>query len=41
MRRVIVESPFKGNEEANIKYAFECMRDCLQRGEALWTGIVI
>jgi hypothetical protein len=34
MRRVIVESPFAGDIEANIAYARECIRDCLMRGEA-------
>jgi len=34
MRRVIIESPFAGDVEANIAYARACMRDCLARGEA-------
>lgn len=34
MRRVILESPFAGDVEANIAYARECLRDCLLRGEA-------
>ena len=34
MRRVIIESPYAGNVEANVKYARECMRDSLSRGEA-------
>lgn len=34
MRRVILESPFAGDIEANIAYARECVRDCLLRGEA-------
>lgn len=33
-RRVIIESPFAGNIEANLTYAREAMRDCLERGEA-------
>lgn len=43
MRRVILESPYAGDIEANVKYAMRCMRDCLARGEApiashlLWT----
>lgn len=31
--RVIVESPFAGGF-ANVKYSRECIRDCLDRGEA-------
>lgn len=34
MRRVIVESPFAGDVEANIDYARRCVRDCVMRGEA-------
>lgn len=33
MKRVIIESPYKGNIEKNIKYARACMRDCLKKGE--------
>lgn len=31
---VILESPYAGNVEENLRYARACMRDCLQRGEA-------
>lgn len=34
MRRVIVESPYAGDIEANVAYAREALRDCLKRGEA-------
>lgn len=34
MRRVVVESPFAGDVEANLKYARACIRDCLLRGES-------
>lgn len=34
MRRVILESPFSGDVEANIAYARRCIHDCLTRGEA-------
>jgi hypothetical protein len=34
MRFVIVESPYAGEIETNIKYARACMADCLIRGEA-------
>jgi len=34
MRLVIVESPFAGDVEANIRYARRCVRDSLLRGEA-------
>jgi hypothetical protein len=33
MRRVILESPFAGDVEANINYARACVRDALWRGE--------
>ncbi len=33
MRLVIIESPFAGDVERNIKYARECMKDCFNRGE--------
>ncbi len=34
MTLVIIESPFAGDVEKNIKYARACMRDSLSRGEA-------
>jgi len=34
MIRVILESPFAGDVERNIKYARACVRDSLSRGEA-------
>lgn len=34
MRRVIVESPYKGIVSLNVEYAREACRDCLRRGEA-------
>ena len=34
MRRVIVESPYAGDIEANETYARAALRDCLRRGEA-------
>lgn len=34
MKRVILESPFAGDVNANIAYARACVRDCLKRGEA-------
>jgi len=37
MRRVIVESPYKGNSIQrwlNRRYARACLHDCLRRGEA-------
>lgn len=37
-RLVILETPYRGNNyedlEENIKYARECMADCLRRGES-------
>lgn len=34
MRRVIVESPYAGDVEANVAYARAALRDSLARGEA-------
>ena len=34
MKRVILESPFAGDVEHNIRYARACVRDSLLRGEA-------
>jgi hypothetical protein len=34
MKRVILESPYAGDVDANLRYARACMRDCLERGEA-------
>lgn len=34
MKRVIVESPYAGDVERNVRYARACLRDCLERGEA-------
>jgi hypothetical protein len=34
MRRVIVESPYAGEVEANVAYARAAVLDCLRRGEA-------
>lgn len=34
MRRVILESPYQGDIEANLAYARACIRDSLSRGEA-------
>ena len=34
MRRVILESPFAGDVERNVRYARAALRDSLMRGEA-------
>ena len=34
MKLVIIESPFAGDVDANIKYARRCVRDSVMRGEA-------
>ena len=34
MKRVILESPYAGDIQRNIKYARECLKDSLNRGEA-------
>ena len=33
MKLVILESPFAGDVQKNIRYARDCVRDCLNRGE--------
>lgn len=34
MRLVIVESPYAGDVETNVRYARAAMADCLRRGDA-------
>ena len=34
MRRVVLESPYAGDVDANLTYARACLRDCLMRGES-------
>ena len=34
MKKVIIESPYAGDIERNIKYARVCLKDSLSRGEA-------
>jgi len=34
MRRVIIESPYAGDVEANVQYARRCVADSLRRGES-------
>lgn len=34
VRRVIIESPYAGDVERNLRYLRACMADCLARGEA-------
>jgi hypothetical protein len=34
MKRVIIESPYAGDVELNLRYLRACMADCLARGEA-------
>lgn len=34
MRLVIVESPYKGNVDLNLRYLRSCIRDCISRGES-------
>jgi hypothetical protein len=34
MRRVVIESPYSGDVERNMRYAKLCVKDCISRGEA-------
>lgn len=34
MKLVVIESPFAGEVDENIRYARACMSDCIARGEA-------
>jgi hypothetical protein len=34
MRLVVIESPFSGDTQRNLRYARAAMADCLSRGEA-------
>lgn len=36
--RVFVVSPYRGDVEKNRRYAFLCVRDCIQRGESPFAG---
>lgn len=41
MRRVILESPYAGDNARNLKYAHECIADCLARDEAPFASHVL
>ena len=41
MRRVVLESPYAGNVEKNVKYAKDCVKDCLSRGETPFASHLI
>lgn len=34
MKLVIIESPYKGDVERNLRYLRSCIRDCIRRGES-------
>src|SRR5262245_37418815 len=34
MRRIVLESPYKGDVQRNVEYARRCLPDCIARGEA-------
>lgn len=34
MKRVLIESPYSGNIDQNKAYAWDCVKDSLNRGEA-------
>ncbi len=34
MRRVIIESPYAGDVDRNLRYARRALLDCIERGEA-------
>ena len=34
MKRVVIESPYAGDIEKNLRYLRACMHDCFKRGEA-------
>lgn len=34
MKRVIIESPYAGDIDLNMRYLQACMRDCIKRSEA-------
>lgn len=38
MRLVIVETPYAGDVETNVRYARAAMADCLRRGDAPFVG---
>ena len=34
MIKVVIESPYSGDVENNLRYLFDCMLDCLSKGES-------
>jgi len=38
VKRVLILSPFKGDIAANVEYAWRCVIDSMQRGEAPWAS---
>lgn len=34
MKRIVIESPFAGNVDLNLRYLRACMADCLKRDES-------
>jgi len=34
MRRVVLESPYAGDVERNVRYARACLRDCVLQGDS-------
>lgn len=41
MIRVIIESPYAGDVETNLRYVRAAMRDCLKRGEAPFASHIL
>lgn len=41
MKRVLIESPYAGDVERNLRYLRAAMRDCLKRGEAPYASHAI
>src|SRR5688572_14790396 len=41
MRRVVLESPYRGDIQANEAYALDCIFDCLSRGDAAIASHVV
>lgn len=41
MKLVVIESPFAGDVERNLRYVRACMSDCLRRGEAPYASHAI
>lgn len=41
MRLVVLESPYAGDVERNLRYAAQCVHDCIRRGETPYASHIM